>query len=110
MVPEEPKAIPAKKEKSSVWKPKPKAPKAPAGKPVQVPDGIEISWRKPPPPSEVAEAMKFLKPKTAPKAVEDSAEKPEGPALVSCPFCRGQFADVSEHMDHCPVITGSGTA
>ena len=111
----QPKPIPAKKEKASVWKGSKK--KSKATKPIVVPDGIEISWRKPPPPSEVAEAMKFLKPKakpTSPDAPEspDNKAAPEdaGPAMVSCPFCRGQFADVSEHMDHCPVITGGDAA
>jgi len=79
---------------------------------VDLPDGIEISWRKPPPPDEVAEAMKFLKSnsnKLVAKKEPDAAASTEVPeSLVSCPFCRGQFADVSEHMDHCPVITGGG--
>jgi len=109
----QPKPIPAKKEKASVWKGNKKKK---ASKPIVVPDGIEISWRKPPPPSEVAEAMKFLKPKAkplspdAPESAESKASEDAGPAMVSCPFCRGQFADVSEHMDHCPVITGGDAA
>jgi hypothetical protein len=73
-----------------------------------LPDGIQITWRKPPPPQEVAEAMKFLQPQKKPEPTPDAS--PVGPPvenLVSCPFCRGQFVDVSEHMDHCPVITGS---
>merc|ERR1711879_91753 len=82
-----------------------------AAKPVNLPDGIEISWRKPPPPDEVAEAMKFLKPnanKLNQKKEEPANDVAVPESLVSCPFCRGQFADFSEHMDHCPVITGGG--
>ena len=93
-------------------KSKSKSKKGQKQKLLELPDGIEVSWRKPPPPNEVAEAMKFLKPKKqnpapAPAAVktEEKNESPGEQPLVSCPFCRGQFVDVSEHMDHCPVIT-----
>lgn len=72
---------------------------------LNLPDGIEISWRKPPPPQEVQEAMKYLQPKKNPQVSQVDTAPTE--TLVSCPFCKGQFADVSEHMDHCPVIIGN---
>merc|ERR1712137_31243 len=87
-------------------------------KPFTVPDGTELVWSKPPPPSEVAEAMKFVKPVKR-KSMEPNAGKEDGtpssdpntppPSLVSCPFCRGQFVNVSDHMDNCPVIVGGSS-